>query len=163
MMESMSKGSGPIMIPLLVMIMIVGMNVSSSIYRNSRNSISEAGSQISEQEKTSFNQQWNTYEGAQGGNNIKALIQKLIANCNTNAHEEQRLVDVVCSRATEDDEKTEIIITSENVEESVRELNTLRSKIMARHTYYVQIEYDSKTSLVNKIIIRYENDDNIDN
>ena len=162
-MESMSKGSGPIMIPLLVMIMIVGMNVSSSIYRNSRNSISEAGSQISEQEKTSFNQQWNTYEGAQGGNNIKALIQKLIANCNTNAHEEQRLVDVVCSRATEDDEKTEIIITSENVEESVRELNTLRSKIMARHTYYVQIEYDSKTSLVNKIIIRYENDDNIDN
>ena len=161
-MEGMSKGSGPIMIPLLVMIMIVGMNVSSSIYRNSRNSISEAGSQIAQQEIISFNQQWNTYEGAQGGNNIKALLQKLIANCNTNAQEEQRLVDVVCSRATEEDEKTEIIITSENVEESVRELNTLRSKIMARHTYYVQIEYDSKTSLVNKIIIRYENDDNID-
>ena len=120
-MESMSKGSGPIMIPLLVMIMIVGMNVSSSIYRNSRNSISEAGSQIAQQEIISFNQQWNTYEGAQGGNNIKAVLQKLIANCNTNAQEEQRLVDVVCSRATEEDEKTEIIITSENVEESVRE------------------------------------------
>lgn len=163
MVESMSKGSGPIMIPLLVMIMIVGMNVSSSIYRNSRNSISEAGSQIAQQEIISFNQQWNTYEGAQGGNNIKAVLQKLIANCNTNAQEEQRLVDVVCSRATEEDEKTEIIITSENVEESVRELQTLRSKIIARHTYYVQIEYDSKTSLVNKIIIRYENDDNIDN
>jgi len=162
-MESMSKGSGPIMIPLLVMIMIVGMNVSSSIYRNSRNSISEAGSQIAQQEIISFNQQWNTYEGAQGGNNIKAVLQKLIANCNTNAQEEQRLVDVVCSRATEEDEKTEIIITSENVEESVRELQTLRNKIIARHTYYVQIEYDSKTSLVNKIIIRYENDDNIDN
>ena len=161
-MESMSKGSGPIMIPLLVMIMIVGMNVSSSIYRNSRNSISEAGSQIAQQEIISFNQQWNTYEGAQGGNNIKAVLQKLIANCNTNAQEEQRLVDVVCSRATEEDEKTEIIITSENVEESVRELQTLRNKIIARHTYYVQIEYDSKTSLVNKIIIRYENDDNID-
>ena len=163
MMESMSKGSGPIMIPLLVMIMIVGMNVSSSIYRNSRNSISEAGSQIAQQEIISFNQQWNTYEGAQGGNNIKAVLQKLIANCNTNAQEEQRLVDVVCSRATEDDEKTEIIITSENVEESVLELQTLRNKIDARHTYHVQIEYDSKTSLVNKIIIRYENDDNIDN
>ena len=160
-MESMSKGSGPIMIPFVVMIMLVGMGMY--MYTSSHNAISEAGSQISEQEKISFNQQWNTYEGAQGGNNIKAVLQKLIANCNTNAQEEQRLVDVVCSRATEDDEKTEIIITSENVEESVRELNTLRTKIMARHTYYVQIEYDSKTSLVNKIIIRYENDDNIDN
>lgn len=160
-MEGMSKGSGPIMIPFVVMIMLVGMGMY--MYTSSHNAISEAGSQISEQEKISFNQQWNTYEGAQGGNNIKALIQKLIGNCNTNAQEEQRLVDVVCSRATEDDEKTEIIITSENVNESVRELNTLRTKIMARHTYYVQIEYDSKTSLVNKIIIRYENDDNIDN
>ena len=160
-MEGMSKGSGPIMIPFVVMIMLVGMGMY--MYTSSHNAISEAGSQISEQEKISFNQQWNTYEGAQGGNNIKALIQKLIGNCNTNAQEEQRLVDVVCSRATEDDEKTEIIITSENVEESVRELQTLRTKINARHTYYVQIEYDSKTSLVNKIIIRYENDDNIDN
>ena len=160
-MEGMSKGSGPIMIPFVVMIMLVGMGMY--MYTSSHNAISEAGSQIAQQEIISFNQQWNTYEGAQGGNNIKALIQKLIGNCNTNAQEEQRLVDVVCSRATEDDEKTEIIITSENVEESVRELNTLRTKIMARHTYYVQIEYDSKTSLVNKIIIRYENDDNIDN
>ena len=160
-MEGMSKGSGPIMIPFVVMIMLVGMGMY--MYTSSHNAISEAGSQISEQEKISFNQQWNTYEGAQGGNNIKAVLQKLIRNCNTNAQEEQRLVDVVCSRATEDDEKTEIIITSENVEESVRELQTLRTKINARHTYYVQIEYDSKTSLVNKIIIKYENDDNIDN
>ena len=159
-MENASKAliiAGAILLSILII--AIGMY----IYTSSHNSISEAGSQINEQEKTSFNQQWNTYEGAQGGNNIKAVLQKLIANCNTNAQEEQRLVDVVCSRATEDDEKTEIIITSENVEESVRELQTLRNKIDARHTYHVQIEYDSKTSLVNKIIIRYENDDNIDN
>ena len=159
-MENASKAliiAGAILLSILII--AIGMY----IYTSSHNSISEAGSQIAQQEIISFNQQWNTYEGAQGGNNIKALLQKVIGNCNTNAQEEQRLVDVVCSRATEEDEKTEIIITSENVEESVRELNTLRSKIMARHTYYVQIEYDSKTSLVNKIIIRYENDDNIDN
>ena len=159
-MENASKAliiAGAILLSILII--AIGMY----IYTSSHNSISEAGSQISEQEKTSFNQQWNTYEGAQGGNNIKALLQKVIGNCNTNAQEEQRLVDVVCSRATEDDEKTEIIITSENVNESVQELQTLRNKIEARHTYYVQIEYDSKTSWVNKIIIRYENDDNIDN
>ncbi len=158
-MEGMSKGSGPIMIPFMVMIMFFGMY----IYTSSHYAIMEAESQISEQEKTSFNQQWNIYEGAQGGNNIKALLQKIIGNCNTNKNEEERLVDVACSRATEDDEKTEIIISSDNVDESIQELQTLRNKIMARHTYYVQIEYDSKTSLVNRIIIKYEIDDEIDN
>ena len=127
------------------------------------NSIEEASSQITQQEIMSFNQMWKMYEGAQGGNNIKALLQKLIANCDTNALEEERLVDVVCSRATEDDEKTEIIITSENVNESIHELVILSGKINARHTYFVQVEYDSKTSLVDRIIIKYENDDNIDN
>ena len=39
-----------------------------------------------------FNQMLNMYEGAQGGNNIKALLQKLIANCNTNAQEEARII-----------------------------------------------------------------------
>ena len=55
---------------------------------------------ISEPERQSFNQQWNTYEGAQGGNNVKALLQKIIANCNTNAQEDQRLVDVQFGRTT---------------------------------------------------------------
>ena len=96
-MENASKAliiAGAILLSILII--AIGMY----IYTSSHNSISEAGSQISEQEKTSFNQQWNTYEGAQGGNNVKALLQKLIANCNTNAEEAQRLVDVWCKGAT---------------------------------------------------------------
>ena len=95
-MENASKAliiAGAILLSILII--AIGMY----IYTSSHNSISEAGSQISEQEKTSFNQQWNTFEGAQGGNNIKALLQKVISNCNTNAEEEQRLVNVYCSRA----------------------------------------------------------------
>ena len=73
-MENASKAliiAGAILLSILII--AIGMY----IYTSSHNSISEAGSQISEQEKTSFNQQWNTYEGAQGGNNVKALLQKV--------------------------------------------------------------------------------------
>ena len=90
-MENASKAliiAGAILLSILII--AIGMY----IYTSSHNSISEAGSQISEQEKTSFNQQWNTYEGAQGGNNVKSLLQKVIANCNTNKEEDQRLVDI---------------------------------------------------------------------
>jgi hypothetical protein len=54
--------------------------------------------QISESEIQSFNQQWTTYEGKQGGSNIKLLLQKVIVNCNTNAQEETRLVDLAITR-----------------------------------------------------------------
>ena len=90
-MENASKAliiAGAILLSILII--AIGMY----IYTSSHNSISEAGSQINEQEKTSFNQQWNTYEGKQGGNNVKAMLQKLIANCNTNAEEDFRLVNV---------------------------------------------------------------------
>ena len=108
-MENASKAliiAGAILLSILII--AIGMY----IYTSSHNSISEAGSQISEQEKTSFNQQfnqqWNTYEGAQGGNNVKALLQKIIANCNTNAQEEQRLVDVQFGNDSADTSKGEV-------------------------------------------------------
>ena len=64
-----------------------------------RNRSSDYYNHMSESEIQSFNQQWNTYEGAQGGNNVKSLLQKVIANCNTNAQEEARLVDLAITRA----------------------------------------------------------------
>ena len=156
-MENASKAliiAGAILLSILII--AIGMY----IYTSSHNSISEAGSQISEQEKTSFNQQWNTYEGAQGGNNIKALLQKVIGNCNTNAQEEQRLVDVVCSRPKSTGlGGVRINVRVDNIEDSIQELTVLRNLIEARHTYYVQLEYDPQTSLVSKIVIRYEEDD----
>ena len=63
----------------------------------------------------------------------------MIGNC-TNAQEEQRLVDVVCSRATEDDEQTNIIITEKNTTELVKEIVALRQKIEPKHIYYVEID-----------------------
>lgn len=167
-MENASKAliiAGAILLSILII--AIGMY----IYTSSHNSISEAGSQISEQEKTSFNQQWNTFEGAQGGNNIKALLQKVISNCNTNAEEEQRLVNVYCSRAKASENNgtwfyyvfdinignaTSDKNSSDNDLGAIPALTKLRSNIEARHTYYVSLEYSPETSLVSAITIKYE-------
>ena len=170
-MENASKAliiAGAILLSILII--AIGMY----IYTSSHNSISEAGSQISEQEKTSFNQQWNAFEGAQGGNNVKALLQKVIANCNTNAEEEQRLVDVYCTRAKESEKNGgnyhyfyDITINNAKKTDSdpnldmgaIPALTKLRNNIEARHTYYVSLEYSSNTALVSSIIIAYEQTD----
>ena len=157
-MENASKAliiAGAILLSILII--AIGMY----IYTSSHNSIAEAGSQISEQEKTSFNQQWNTFEGKQGGNNIKALLQKVIANCEANKEEESRLVDVICSRPTAATQTfaTEIEVTVDNASEKINELAELRTDIEPRHTYYVTLEYGAQTALVEKIVIRYEKDD----
>ena len=167
-MENASKAliiAGAILLSILII--AIGMY----IYTSSHNSISEAGSQISEQEKTSFNQQWNTYEGAQGGNNVKALLQKVIANCNTNAEEAQRLVDVCCTKATSSEPTPTAAAPNHNIQirvlnakgsadtDAVPALTSLRNIIEARHTYYLEIEYSAKDSLVNRIIIKYDQKD----
>ena len=167
-MENASKAliiAGAILLSILII--AIGMY----IYTSSHNSISEAGSQINEQEKTSFNQQWNTFEGKQGGNNVKALLQKLIANCDTNKEEQNRLVGVECTPTSGDktytleievggsDGKSFNINTEEykNVlpSDAVGILTGIRNQIEARHTYNVTISYAADTALVNKITIDY--------
>ena len=133
-MENASKAliiAGAILLSILII--AIGMY----IYTSSHNSISEAGSQISEQEKTSFNQQWNTYEGAQGGNNVKALLQKIIANCNTNAQEDQRLVDVELGKAGTETDVVHGISTSttNNYNEYKYVSITVSGKVAAPATY----------------------------
>jgi hypothetical protein len=169
-MENASKAliiAGAILLSILII--AIGMY----IYTSSHNSISEAGSQISEQEKTSFNQQWNTYEGAQGGNNVKALLQKLIANCNTNREEQQRLVGINCVPNSKGTDYTLTIdvsakdttgaafadtaaaYTGVSPSDAVKVLTGIRNLIEARHTYNVTISYSPDTSLVNLIDIDY--------
>ena len=169
-MENASKAliiAGAILLSILII--AIGMY----IYTSSHNSISEAGSQINEQEKTSFNQQWNTFEGKQGGNNVKALLQKLIANCDTNKEEQNRLVGIACTPKSDKVQYTMTIKVGQTANttfatstsnslfnevkpsDAVGILTGIRNLIEARHTYNVTIEYAADTALVNKITIDY--------
>ena len=153
---------------VIVAIVLIALPVILYIKDNlDRRKYENYKSTSSNTELNSFNQQWISYEGAQGGNNVKALLQKLIANCNINQEEEQRLVDVYCSRPTEDGNPETIYITVENCsldsessDSTVGKIINLRNQIEPRHTYYVSMEYVKNNPYVNRIIIKYESDDN---
>jgi uncharacterized protein HemX len=90
----MENASKALIIASAILLSILIIGIGMYVYSSSHNTLEGAKDQMSEQDKTNFNQQWNTYEGAQGGNTVKSLLQKIIANCNTNAQEESRLVGV---------------------------------------------------------------------
>ena len=56
-----------------------------------------------------------------------------------------------------------IDVNKNNLEQSIMELTALRNFIEPRHTYYVTLDFDTSSSLVHTIIIRYnENQDTVD-
>lgn len=157
-MENSSKG---LVIAAVVVLGIMLIATGMYIYSSSHNNISEAGSQISEQEKISFNNQWNIYEGEQSGNSVKALFQKLIANTQTNKNEKDRLVNIYCYYPSSSMiQEIGFNVDTTNYEEYISFLQNIRNHIEPKHTtYYVSLDYSSKTSLVNQINIYYKEED----
>ena len=156
----MENSSKSLVIAAAIVLCIIIVAAGMYIYSSSHNSISEAGSQISDQEKMSFNSQWNIYEGEQGGNNIKSLLQKLIANTQTNSNEVERLVNIYCYYPTASMvQEFGFNVDSTNYEEYISYIQNIRNRIEPKHKYYVTLDYSSKTTLVNQINIYFKQED----
>ena len=155
-MENASKAliiAGAILLSILII--AIGMY----IYNSSQNSIQTAGSQISAQEVSSFNQTWEMYEGTQTGSNVKALISKMAANATQNAEEATRLPNLYYEATSAQQNNNGTIVNSKignakNV--NVSGFNTARTKIEARHTYRVTLVTNGTTGLVSGIIVTYD-------
>ena len=157
-MENASKAliiAGAILLSILII--AIGMY----IYDSSQNSINEAGAQIGAQEKNTFNQQWNTYEGQQSGANVKALIQKMIGNAKSNEKEDSRLLDLYCE-ATSAQKGKGVTVTStigklniSSTKASDITFQSVREQIESRHIYTVSVDFDATTGLINKINVKY--------
>ncbi len=149
-----------VVIGVILLVIIIAEFTIAYLDSPRANRSSDYYSHISESEIQSFNQQWNTYEGAQGGNNVKSLLQKVMANCNTNEQEEARLVDLAITRANLEGEEVILPITVENATKTAQDdIGKIRNEIEKEHYYYVYIETSTKTRLVNRIIIKYEESD----
>ena len=149
-----------VIIGIVLLVIIIAECTIAYIDSPRGNKSSDYYYHISEPERQSFNQQWTTYEGKQNGNNIKALCQKVIANCTTNEQEEDRLVDLAITRPNLDGEEVILPITVENATKTAQDdIGKVRNEIEPRHTYYVYTEINEKTRLVNRIIIKYEESD----
>ena len=148
-MEVLVKNSGFVMALIAVTIVSVGLN----IYNTSLNEINtnDYVESLNSQEVEYFNSQWTSYAGSQSGATIKAMISRLIANAST-YDEDDKLPDLYYT-ATES--SSELIVDSNEFDKNIDDFNTARNSIEAKHNYYVTIEYDEFTGLVNVINVHY--------
>ena len=143
-MENASKAliiAGAILLSILII--AIGMY----IYNSSQQSIQGAAAQIGEQDIQAFNQTWEMYEGAQTGANIKTLISKLSTNYNTNKNEPTKLPTIWYPQTS--------ATTTYCSANCVADFNSARAEIQARHTYYVTLIQNDSTSLVETIIVTW--------
>ena len=153
-MENASKAliiAGAILLSILII--AVGM----FIFTSSQTTIQEGATQISTQERNAYNQQFIQYEKKQGGANVGQLIQILIANCNSNAEEKDKLPDLALEYK---EDKAGFVISyngsgSGDGGTNVSGFSKAKSKLEARHSYYVTSEYNPKTSLVDLVVVEY--------
>ncbi len=156
----MENASKALIIEGAILLSILIIAVGMFIFTSSQTTIQEGATQISTQERNAFNQQFIQYEKKQGGANVGQLIQILIANCNSNAEEKDKLPDLVL----EYKEGQICYAVSSNKGDTantkgpnVTGFSKAKTKLEARHTYYVTPSYNPDTSLVDLVVVEYDN------
>ena len=153
-MENASKAliiAGAILISILII--AIGMY----IYTSSTNSITGAIATMDTQEIEAFNSQWTNYEGTLTGSQVKAMINKLIANANTYKEEEEKVVGLTYPENGTSNTQNVIInyaSVNDSVSNYIGNLNTAYSAIKAKHNYTVSLDFGG-TPLVRQIIVTY--------
>lgn len=158
-MENASKAliiAGAILLSILI--------IALGIYVFNMAKGSFDGNQLSEMEKSTFNQQFSIFEGKQAGSTIKNLIDKIIANASTNSGAQDRLPTIKYIKGngstanqtyTFNVQKTSST-EANSVNNCITKMNELRAKISDRHIYKVSYTMDTD-GLVDVITIDYGN------
>lgn len=141
----MENASKALLIAGAVLIAILLIGVAMLIYNGAMDGINQSLANMSQQEKDMFNVQFTQYEGTQRGNNVRAVIRNIISNNTTNQEIEGKLV----SLEVEGVDNGNLEPTTADLK--TNEMSAITSKINTGATYNVEIQYESKTGLVNKV------------
>lgn len=134
----MENASKALLIAGAILICILLIGVGMLVYQSAQGTISEAVSQMSSQEKDMFNQQFEQYSGSRvNGSNVRALLQKVRNNNNTNFDTP--------------DKQVEVVIGSENSTKTIESSHI--NAINTAATYNVKCDDNNKDGLIEKITI----------
>jgi hypothetical protein len=129
---------------ILFIIALVIINISTS----RRQSSTEEAPRINNE----FNNLFATNKGSQLGNDVRALISKLISNAQRNSSDATKLPDLYY----QPDENGEFILVTSTVENpNIAELEVARDKISGRHSYFVSYLYSRANGNITGVIIKY--------
>lgn len=145
----------------LIIKMIASIFSSNTTINNNNNYNNSDYNYVIDHHIEEFNAQFLNFDGVQTGIQVKALIGRLMAN-EKNHEEDSLLVPTITFVGVNEvnDEPISYDIESEmkdSIENYHISLSNARSKIQAKHNYYVEFEYAEK-GIINSVIIYYDSD-----
>ncbi len=158
----MENASKALLIAGAILLSILIIAIGMSIYNSASSTINDSVGAMSTQEKDAFNNQFTSYEGAQTGSKVKALIGVLIANSNTYMDEVAKIPKV-----TVDDQMTVKNSDAASVKEAARpksasstddyvaNIGKIRNAAEEKHTYWVEMVYGTG-GIIDQVIIYYD-------
>ena len=155
-MENASKAlliAGAIL--LCILIIAIGM----FIYNSASATINNSMTSMSTQEIDAFNAQFTSYEGAQTGSQIKALMGRLLGNSDTYRDESSSVPQVYIDHLSKTNQADAHAIFLQDNEGDPQDYNdvisTIRNQVETKHTYWVEFSYQTN-SLIDYIMISYD-------
>lgn len=156
----MENASKALLIAGAILLSILIIAIGMSIYNSASSTINDSVGAMSTQEKDAFNNQFTSYEGAQSGSKVKALIGVLIANSNTYMDEPTKIptVTVVDKMTVKNVDTPEAATQPEEASSTdayVADIGKIRNAAEEKHTYWVEMVY-GVGGIITEIQINYE-------
>ena len=155
-MENASKAlliAGAIL--LAILIIAIGMY----IYNSAQSTITDSLTSMSTQEIDAFNNQFISYEGAQTGSNIKAMIGRLIGNADTYRDEPAKIPGVYIDKInnktnTKNNFKAEVP-NAGDPSNYINNLGYIRNRVETKHEYWLEINFQDN-GIIGAITVSYD-------
>ena len=159
----MENASKALIIAGAILLSILIIAVGIFVFNGANSTITDSMTSMSTQEIEAFNNQFTSYTGEQSGSNVKALIERVIANSNTYAEEVSKLPTLKFlkkSNSAKIKENAEMHSNDEVTLKSgasastyVSNLGTIRTAIQPKHKYTVKVFFSPASGLIDRIII----------
>lgn len=151
----MENASKALLIAGAILIVILLIGVGMMVYQGAMGTIGQGISSMNQQEKDAFNQQFTQYEGVNvKGSNVRAVISNISSNNQTNIGVPEKCVGLDLSKANISgvtpnkwEPKTDAS------DEIMNQMSAARARVNSSAIFTVTCQYDSKTGLVNNVIV----------
>ena len=157
----MENASKALLIAGAILLSILIIAIGMSIYNSASSTINDSVGAMSTQEKDAFNNQFTSYENAQTGSKVKALIGVLIANSNTYMDEVAKIPTLtVVDKATVKGNNANKAMAANKPDSAgstngyVKDIGVIRNEIEEKHTYWVEMVYGDG-GLIEEIKVYY--------
>ncbi len=159
----MENASKALLIAGAILLSILIIAIGMSIYNSASSTINDSVGAMSTQEKDAFNNQFTSYEGAQTGSKVKALIGVLIANSNTYMDEVAKIPTLTVSdKMTVKNIKNNVKAANRpknasDTNDYVTDIGKIRNAAEEKHTYWVEMIYGTG-GIISEIVIYYDHE-----